>query len=349
MNKDHQIWVDYIRVVATLCVIFLHASAPLLDRYNDIPITNWWIGNIYDSVMRICVPLFLLISGYLLLDKNENMIIFFKKRFHKVIVPLLAWSIIYIFWKHYYESSAPLSAFSFYSIILSPTYYHLWFLYTIIGIYLFMPILRIITKHADKQMLIYYVLLWFFSVSLVPLIEMFTGLNSKIDLYSISGFSGYFVVGFLLGKYTASNRVAMISIFTFLLCVGFTTFSTYLFTIRNEGKFYGYFYGYLTPNVILMSGSAFVALKHFVENRVMFRNARVLVIIYSLSSASLGIYLIHTIFLYLLAKGFFGITLSALIGNPILTIPATAVTTFFLSYLSIIVIKNIPILNRITP
>ena len=321
--KNNQIWVDYVRVFATFCVVFLHSAAPLLYKYNELPKMHWWIGNTYDSAVRICVPLFFMISGYLLLEKNENFKIFFQKRFNKVVVPLLAWSIIYVFGKAHYGSGASVSLYSLFSILLAPAYYHLWFLYTVIGIYLFMPILRVVVNNSDRKMLNYYVLLWFLASSLIPSLEKAIGLNSNIDLVTISGFSGYLVLGLLLGKYTASTKVAMASVAVFLVCTSLTSVGTYLLTIQNEGIFSGYFYGYLSPNVIIMSGVAFVFLKYLIETNNIFRNPRLLSILHSFSSASLGIYLVHAIFLDLLSKGDLGFTLSGFAGNPIYSIPAT--------------------------
>lgn len=348
-NKNNQVWVDYTRVLATFCVVFLHSAAPLLYKYNNLPEINWWIANAYDSVVRVSVPLFFMLSGYLLLEKNEPLKVFFLKRFNKVVVPLLAWSIFYVFWKAYYESSSQLSLYSFFSIALSPAYYHLWFLYAIIGLYLFMPILRVVVNNSDKNIINYYLLLWFFAVALIPAIQKLTGIFSRIDLLSISGYSGFLVMGLMLGKYRCSTKVAIASVFIFLACAGITCIGTYFLTIRNKGVFSGYFYEYQSPNVVVASAAAFVLIKYLIENNTFFHRPPILSVMQSLSSASLGIYFVHTTFLYLLKSGDLGFTLYGFIGNPIYTIPATAMTAFFLSYITIVVIKKIPLLNRIAP
>lgn len=73
MTKDGKIfWVDFVRVLATFLVILLHSAAPLLYQYSSISKADWWVANIYDSISRICVPLFFMISGYLLLEKMKT-------------------------------------------------------------------------------------------------------------------------------------------------------------------------------------------------------------------------------------------------------------------------------------
>jgi surface polysaccharide O-acyltransferase-like enzyme len=349
IKKQNQIWVDYVRVFATFCVVFLHSSGTLLTQFNKLPEINWWISNFYNAAVRICVPLFFMISGYLLLESNENLKEFFKKRINKVLIPLLAWSLIYVFWKAYGESSSQLSFSSLCSIAISPAYYHLWFLYAIIGIYLFMPILRVVVNNADRTMLFYYSLLWFIAVSFIPLISKVTGINSSIDLKSISGFSGYLVIGLLLGKYRASTKVAIASGTVFIACTAIASVGTYLLTINNKGVLYPYFHDNLSPTVIIASAAALVFTKYLIENNDIFKQPAILSILQSLSAASLGIYLIHPIFLHLLRFGKLGFALSGFVGNPIYSIPATTVAAFLLSYFSIVIIKKIPLINRIAP
>jgi len=348
-NKNNQVWVDYIRVFATFCVVFLHSAAPLLYKYNQLSEMDWWVANIYNSAVRVCVPLFFMLSGHLLLEKHESFNSFFRKRLKKVVVPLIAWSFIYIFWKSYYESNSQISLYKIYSIVLSPAYYHLWFLYAIIGIYFFLPILRVIVNRLDKKMIKYYLILWFFAVSVIPFLERFAGIESKIDLLSISGFSGYLVMGLQLGKYRCSTQVALISATIFLTCTGVTAIGTYLLTIQNRGFFSEYFYDYKSPNVIISSAVMFVLIKYMIESRLIFRKPINLSIVNSLSSASLGIYLIHAIFLYLLGSGDFGFTLNGFMGSPIYSIPMTAITAFLLSYFVTLLLKQMPLINKIVP
>ena len=165
--KTKHIWADYIRVVATFCVVFLHSASPLLYRYNELPELYWMIGNIYDSSVRMCIPFFFMLSGYLLLEKDEPIYTFFKKRFNKVLIPLVIWSLFYIFWKAYYEDSSEISLYSFYSIALSPAYFHLWFLYAIIGIYL--TVIKFVygASLAERPLLLFVIMLVTVGVQLV--------------------------------------------------------------------------------------------------------------------------------------------------------------------------------------
>lgn len=347
--RINSIWLDYVRVFATFCVVLLHSAAPLLDKYGKLNDVDWWAGNLYDSLARISVPLFFMVSGALLLGKDEGVRVFVKKRFEKVFLPLVVWSFIYLFWRVFFEASAQLSFYSLYSMVLTPVYYHLWFLYAIIGLYLFVPILRVIVCHAPESYLKYYVALWFLAAALIPLSEWLTGLSSRIDLRGVSGMSGYLVVGYLFSRRLVSVGVMRGAVVLFVTSTFFAAIVTYFLTVKNDGKFVGYFYGYLTPNVILASCSAFVVIKYAVTRFDFFRHPAVLAAVSSLSSTSFGVYLIHAMYLYLLAEGRLGVDILDLDLGEIFTVPLTVILVFAVSHLSVLILRKIPIVARIVP
>ena len=349
MQRQSIFWVDIVRVTATFSVIWLHSAAPLLDKYNELSIENWWVGNIYDSMVRMCVPLFFMLSGYLLLDKDESLADFFKKRIGKVVFPLMVWSVFYIVWKHYYLENTPIPFYSFYSLALAPAYYHLWFLYAIIGLYLFMPILRVFINYSSKVLQYYFVALWFSAVSMVPFFEKVTHIDSRIDLKMISGYVGYLVVGYLLGKARATKSIFITSIVVFFASIIITSLGTYILTSRNEGVFVGYLYSYLSPNVIFMSASFFILVKYISENTEIAQTVFFKKSIRLLSSASLGIYFVHAMALDILKKGDLGFSLSGFSTSAVHAVPATAVVAFILSFLVIFLIQKIPVVNKIVP
>ncbi|MCW8890351.1 MAG: acyltransferase family protein [Sedimenticola sp.] len=342
-------WVDIIRVIATFSVVWLHSAAPLLYKYNELSITNWWVGNIYDSTVRMCVPLFFMLSGYLLLSKSDSLDSFFRRRISKVVFPLIVWSVLYILWTHYYEGSASVSFYSFYSLALTPAYYHLWFLYAIVGLYLFLPILRVLIQNSNKELQYYFVVLWFVAVSFIPFLEKLTEINSRIDLQMISGYVGYLVIGHLLGSIIITRKALLISAATFVVSIIITSVGTYILTLRNEGVFVDYLYSYLSPNIILMSMAFFILVKYYSETLHFIQNDFFRKIISLLSSASLGIYLIHTMILYVLRKGDLGFSLSAFTFDAVMAVPATAITAFILSFFVIYLVRKIPIIQKIAP
>ena len=93
-KKDKRIYyIDILRVIACLSVILIHASAEYAIK--NIESSNFLPANIIDGLARIAVPLFVMISGALLLDKKYD---FNIKKHINHILKLIAF---YLFWlKH---------------------------------------------------------------------------------------------------------------------------------------------------------------------------------------------------------------------------------------------------------
>ena len=343
-NQDEKIlWVEWIRVLATIGVIFIHTTGPTLYKYNEIPETFWWIGNVYDSTLRMCVPLFFMISGFLLLQKDYSLKVFFLKRFNKVLIPLLAWSVFFVTWKIYYEHSASLSSFSLVSLLHEPAYYHLWFLYALIGMYLSIPLLRIIVKHCEKTILYYGLALWVLTASYIPMFEYFTETKGGISLKFLAGYSGYLLLGWILAKQPLCKKKAVIACFLAFICIAITAVGTYVLTTRNGGMYSGFFYGPLAPNVIVLAGSVFLVIRYVVENYGIAKDKRVLSVVQSISASSFGIYMIHLVFIHLLNHGHLGFYLRVDLWHPLFSIPVVAMATFCLSYGTIHFLRKISI------
>ena len=63
------LWADLIRVVAIFAVIVLHVAAVPVTKFKAIPQSQWWWANGYDALVRPCIPLFVMLSGALLLPR----------------------------------------------------------------------------------------------------------------------------------------------------------------------------------------------------------------------------------------------------------------------------------------
>ncbi len=93
-NNKRIYFLDVLRVISCLAVIMIHASAEYVVR--DIGTINFWIGNIFDGISAIAVPIFIMISGTLLLDEKY---LYTKKKLikhiSKMILFFVFWSLVY--------------------------------------------------------------------------------------------------------------------------------------------------------------------------------------------------------------------------------------------------------------
>lgn len=164
--------------------------------------TTWYLCMGLNPVDRTGVPLFFMISGCLLLSRSgtERVWDFYKHNIPKLVVPLAAWSVIY-----YAAEVAcgrhPIDIFEFLSRFLNQgVSYHMWFVYTLVGIYLMCPFLKQIVDHCTPRQLVILLGIILFPTTLRPILNQLL----PVDLYFfeplMEGYVGYFLLGYLLGK-----------------------------------------------------------------------------------------------------------------------------------------------------
>ena len=287
-----------------------------------------------------------MISGVLLLNaKEEPLVVFFRKRLAKVVIPLLIWTFIYILIRKYGKHEDINILFSLIKSLIIPQFIHLWFLYTIIGMYLFLPILKIFINNSNTEVQIYFLLLWVISVALVPLISRYIGYELPNHIPMMAGVMGYFVLGYRLSKIEISKKLVYISIFLFTIGTLITIFDTAYLT-EKMGIFTSYFYGYLTLSTILQATSGFIILKYIGE-KLENNQSKLNLIIYNISYTSLGIYLIHPIMLSILYK--IGLSEANGNNNPLFMVPLIVVLAFIMSFSVVKAMQKIPLIKYSVP
>ena len=331
--KERHIWLENTRAIATIAVIILHVAAPILYQYGKTSDGIWHTANIYDSIVRFCVPVFFMISGSLLLSKDYKLRDFFKKRFFKIIPPFVFWALIYVLYDTFVTKGELLSLYELgEKVIVSITkggmfMFHLWFVYALLGLYLFIPILRKWIKYSTMNEIRYFLIIWLVTIFLS--ISNFRHYFPSISLVNFTGYIGYLVLGYYLTRITVKNKYIP---YIFLL-VGIiaTIFGTYYLTQENN-KFSGYFYEYLSPNVLITSIGVFLIFKNLkFKNRIFKRILRFI------SEHSFGIYLVHILVLSLLNK--FGITYH--FTHPIISVPILTILCLTLSSLLIYLLRKL--------
>lgn len=186
---------DVLRILACLMVVTMHAPLPGSD--SD--------GIFLSALSYLTAPgigLFFMISGALLLPVKTDTRTFLKRRFSKIAIPTLIWSVLFLgitaltteesfSWKALL--SIPFSAQG------NPTF---WFLYTLMGLYLLAPVLSQWLNAAPRRELEFYLLLWGISLC-YPILGLIFDINTSTTgiLYHLTGYAGYFVLGHYLMKY----------------------------------------------------------------------------------------------------------------------------------------------------
>jgi len=319
------IWIDKARIFAVFAVIVLHVSAIVVVGIKDFYDPQWWFGNIYDSMVRWCVPVFVMISGALLLSeaKTESIFIFYKKRILRLLTPILFWSLFFTIWTYFQgfiQKNPPSILFLVQNLLLGNPYYHMWFLYMITGLYLVTPFLRVFVRQAMTNDIISFAIALFWIASINAL---YRGLIDNDNILFINWFLmylPYFITGHLITKINLIISTKVLGLF-FFGCVMATALGCFFvsnFASLAKGL---YFYDYLSITVIPMSLSVIILFQKM-NNPIVNRQ-----LTKEIANLSLGIYLIHPIVIESL--NYCGI--SVLKFNSLISIPAVSCLVFVIS------------------
>ncbi len=337
MGQGKKEWISNLRVIATLCVVLLHVASSALYTYNQVPNSHWWIGNVYDSFARFSVPLFLMITGALLLGKQYSYSIFLKRKVVRILWPFLFWTAIYIIYnfieppKFFGKLETQTNFDWIIQQIRDGSSYHLWYVYMLIGFYIAIPLLNKLIIGVKNKYLLLFLIVWVIFITFST--SKNSAYNFEWNLWYIMGYLGYVVLGYYLSIInTKSKPISALAVITFLIGLFITFYGTYYYTDMN-GLFYKNYYSYLTPNVLLMTASIFVLMKNANINLSgVLKKIRDLIDKYSY-----GIYLSHILVLNYLIM--FGVDWDLI--HPLIGIPLTAIITLIISVAIVYLIRKI--------
>ena len=321
-NSNRIVWVDLLRLIAMIMVITAHCTDMYNARPQADPMAGFW-GAFISSLMRPSVPLFAMMTGLLLLPVRESAKDFYRKRIPRVLIPMVLWSVIYylipwftgvigmdkssisIMFPYVYEPSQELSE-SLSNIALIPftfNFYttHMWYLYMLIGLYLFMPFFSAWVEKRDKTLTKIYLVLWglslflpFMSVYISKFVMGTCDWNAYSTLHYFAGFTGYLLLGHLMAKGNpiASRKIVAVGAMLFfagfiITYMGFSTI-TAQYTYAEEPELVELFILFCTPNVAMMAIGAFM-----IVQRIKITSQKLQAILASTTKCSFGAYLMH--------------------------------------------------------
>jgi surface polysaccharide O-acyltransferase-like enzyme len=240
-----------------------------------------------------------MISGYLLLKKDEPIFIFYTKRASRILIPFLFWPIFYLFifvliGRHSWEEVMGIR-YLLYAIKSNGGSSHLWFLYALISVYIIVPFLRKYVLAADNKNIVLFLCLWFIYHSLGGTLNILRPVSTRFSVEFVTFYSGYFVLGALLGKINLSKKVALWCLVGFVLLVVVSMLGNWFCLTQwfGERAKMGLFYGNKAPNIIFMSSFAFLFLRYWGEQ---IKSVIIIKCISFLAPLTFGIYLIHYFF-----------------------------------------------------
>lgn len=332
-------------------VVFIHVSAPFL--YTNEFSTTWYAVHFIDSLCRVAVPLFLMTTGILLLDPSREITIrkFFLKRFPRILFPFLLWSLIFLTLQNFgvfnFDNAITTLGTNYTSIITTPAAYHLWFVYTLIGLYLLIPIIKPLTKFQAISELKYFSIIWIIFHNIILIGSYFLNIRIHFDLGYFIGYSGFLTIGYLLYQYISQKRIS--TLLVVLSCMIFFAMIYFGFILVNQNDsstdLNQYFYEYGNFAVISLAISLFILIRNLTYR---ITNKYIVGIVKSFGNATFGVFLVHPLIIDQVSKVLQPeIITRDSASQVIIFITVTSLLTVFISYAIVWIISKIPIVKYI--
>ncbi len=304
LTQNRVAFIDTTRAAAIFMVLIVHACEFFYigtRQFTDSEI--FWAGFI-DSALRVSVPIFVMISAYLLVPTKERMELFYKNRLPKILTPFLFWSIIYATLPALWGAFATEEIAT--RLLRIPYMFndgHLWYIYMFVGVVLFIPIISAWLKSATKREVQIFIAIWFVA-SFHHYLKYFADTNEWISIFgeckwnefstfwNFSGYIGYVVLAYYIRQFIDWSRAKSLTIGSICFVAGWIVGYLWFNNFYSSGDLYLYeiAWRFCAPNVILASFGLFVIMKSVGGH---FNN----IIIREVAKASYGIYLSHILVL----------------------------------------------------
>ena len=345
--KNHEYYIDVARVFSMISVIMIHVGA---ISWYDAPFSlyPWGVMNLFDLLSRYCVPVFLMISGYLFLDPRSPITV--KKLYTRYLPRLLCafffWSFLYALITSGLATQRTLSNGVGIKLIQDTFWghYHMWYMYIIVGLYIITPALRPIAR--DREAMKYFLIVSFILSYVMPMIQMIPAIyehtakyTNRLELDFITGYVFYYLAGYYFGStdFTVRQRrlIYLIGICAFVFATAVVTVYVLVMQFPNSEL-----HEYYTAGVPVYSIAAFVFFRYRFGD--VDPGSKVMKLIIRLSGLSFGVYMAHDFGLIVMNK----VGITPMICSPFISMPLMTLADLVISVLIAWIVSLIPGLRK---
>lgn len=341
---------DAARVLGTLAVVIGHICDMTVFNKNA-GATDWWTCLFVDSATRWAVPVYIMLSGALLLDpaRTETPGEFYSKRLARLGVPVLIWSAFFMWFSVAYTGWRTTDQV-WHDLAMGKPYAHLHFVFRIAGLYAFTPMLRVFLQHASRAMVAQTALILLALSAANSVAESFMHTELNVFLRFVP-FLGYFLLGYLLrdARLTKNGLIgcALLAMACIFALTGGTALLVQRFGFQDQPSLSWLLYDFLSPVRVAFAVSVWLLIVNlFREDWLQSRPGRF--VAKWLAPATLGIYLVHPLFREILFIETKDTQYFALFwGNAFSGVPLSTLLVYIPSVIFTLVILQIPYVRRI--
>lgn len=360
MNKSKRIfYLDVMRLMAIIGIIFCHASITYV--VSDMGTANFYVSAFFDCFRDFCVPIFVMLSGALLIGKRDSLITFFKKRLSRILIPFIFWAAIstiysFIYLKHSIDIDNAIAIFSGHGGTMGVTF---WFIWMIIIVYIGIFIINKVLEYGNSKIdgfdgkfipvlaLMSAIYIGMFQFRLLPAIFYDSLLMYYLSFVSYAIIGHFLVNANYLESFVKTDYLAII--FTVLSAILYINYiCSYVVPTSILNNHFTYL-GYFNIHILMISVSIFLMIKFmsYTEISKKIEKSKYGDSIVLLSQYSYGIYLSHYLVLFNL-KRFIMNYIDYASQNSIIWIPLLVIITLISSFIILWILNKIPYLKKVT-
>ncbi len=317
--------IDLLRILSAVAVILIHViSAPMVNSSAVIDPSLATNLTLFHTLMNWSVPVFFMITGYCLQKKKEVTYQYCFSHVLKYTCVLFTIGLAYALMEEVFTAktiNASVLVQSILNVISGHLWDHMWFVYSIIGVYLVMPVLHLFLSKDTQSAVTLTVLLFVFNI-LLPTFEEYLPVGVSLPF---GGYLFYVCLGGMIAKHKISSRFSIIMYLSGLLSVIWMIF----------GIEYCYF-GYSHLAVCAMAISIFLAVSQM--------NIKSNKLLLCISKCTWGIYLIHPFFINVAIKV---LKIDVLSSNVYANLLAMCGIIFIISLFTTCLLRKLPIVKNL--
>lgn len=304
-RKNYIAYADIARIAAAFAVVLLHVAGA---RLISVPIGSeefFWAA-FFDCAMRWSVPLFVMLSGMLFLNKEKQIRIktIYTKNILRMVTAFIFWSYVYNVYTAYAETRVIAHALKLAFFRIPQGAMHTWFLFVIVGLYIVLPFVKRMTENMTKSEAEYFIILSIiltFLPKTLSSFEFFEPLLSYINKFEINyaaGYVGLFVAGWYIDTFS-HGRLFRLGVYCAGMFGFIYMFWTTVYFSFERGVIADEFMSFKSLSAFLMAFAVMLLLKSMYADKSFKRRTNSNLAYYS--KYTFGIYLVHELILNITA------------------------------------------------
>lgn len=303
-DKDRKMHLDFLRVIAMMSVVMIHIFSTARTDFANHSKVEGIITNTIVGILHYSVPIFFMITGILFLNPNKKITIsvLYKKYIKRYLLVILIFGWGFACIEQVLNIGVNINVIinGFVNMITGNTWAHMWYLYTLVGVMMILPIIKLIIDcdNSENKLFKYtFILLIIFS-SILPIAKDLFGFEIGIEIPFVSIYVLYMIIGYFLEngiKKQLNMKYSLLIIMLSFIIIVVSNIISVMYDIESLKVISSYY----SPVIILLSIGIFLFAKSFYNKM---KNNNIEKFVKYLANVSFGVYIVHMFFVNVIYK-----------------------------------------------